>query len=316
MTCTDDLHRRLEITPAFWLIVNETMHYLIVNPVAGRGFALKAKAQVEAYFLRHEEALRVYHTSCPGHATEIVRGLPEDARVLALGGDGTVHEVAAACLATARVLGVLPAGSGDDFAMALGLAHHDIAAALDIIRQGTVSRVDTALVNGQPFVNSLGTGFDADVAYTVRQAPGLFRGPAAYFYAILATLGRFATVNANVQTDGQDFYQGPALLVAMQNGPRTAGSFLFCPEAQIDDGYLDVIVAGRFGRLGVLSLLPRVMKGKHLSHPEVFYTRAKRVTVRWQEARVAHMEGELLAASKSFEIELCPASLRVFKPEK
>jgi diacylglycerol kinase (ATP) len=288
------------------------MHYLIVNPVAGRGFALRARAQVERFFLEQGLPLTVLVTEAPGHATEMTRALPEDARVLSLGGDGTLHEVAVACVGTSRVVGVLPGGTGDDFAMALGLKHHDIDAALKPVLAGRVSQVDTGLVNGQPFFNALGMGFDADVAYSVRHAPRVFKGLSAYLWAILSTLSKLEAVEVEVETGGAPFYRGPALLVAVLNGPRVAASFHFCPEARPDDGEFDVIIAGRFGRLGTLGLLPKVMKGTHLPHPELFTTRATRVRVSWARPRVAHVEGELLSASDTFEIVLCPKNLRVF----
>ncbi len=289
-------------------------YHLIVNPVAGRGFAARARAQVESFFAERGLRLEVHATAYPGHAHELTAALPQSACVLALGGDGTVHEVAAACLGTERVLGVLPAGSGDDFAVALGLEHHGLAAALAAVLAGKTAWVDSGRVNGRPFFNALGSGFDADVAYAVRHAPSVFRGRNAYFYAILSTLGRLEAVGVEVEADGAPFYAGPALLVSLLNGPRVAGAFLFAPEARVDDGLLDVVVAGRFGRLGTLGLLPRVIKGRHLGHPEIHHTRARRVAVRWARPRVAHMEGELLPASERFDIELCARDLCVFVP--
>lgn len=289
-------------------------YHLIVNPVAGRGFALRARAQVEAFFAARGLPLGVHVTERPGHARLLAAALPGDARVLALGGDGTLHEVAGACLGTERVIGVLPAGSGDDFAEALGIRHHDLAGALEVVVAGETAWVDSGRVNGQPFFNALGTGFDADVAYAVRQAPKLFKEKNAYYYAILRTLRRLEAVEVEVEVDGATLYQGPALVVAVQNGPRVAGAFRFAPQASVTDGLLDVVVAGRFGRLSTLGVLARVLRGTHLEHPRVHHAQARRISVRWARPRVAHMEGELVVASARFEVEVCARSLRVFVP--
>ena len=151
------------------------MHYLIVNPVAGQGRALAKLSAVEQFFAEARLPLTTLHTQHPTHATELVRALPEDARVLSLGGDGTLHEIAAACVHTRRVVGIVPGGSGDDLAYALGIPRDDLTTALNIVKAGHVGKVDTGCVNGETFINAFGVGFDADVAYRVRHAPGFLR---------------------------------------------------------------------------------------------------------------------------------------------
>ena len=129
--------------------------------------------------------------------------MPADARVLSLGGDGTLHEIAAACVHTRRVVGILPGGSGDDLAYALNIRRDDLKVALDIVEAGCVARVDTGLVNGETFINAFGVGFDADVAYRVRHAPRLLKERSAYLYAVVTTLGRLEHVPVEVVLDGK-----------------------------------------------------------------------------------------------------------------
>ncbi len=290
------------------------MFHLIVNPIAGRGRAKRAITQVQEHFATHQLPLTVHLTQQQGHATQLAASLAPDAKILALGGDGTLHEVAAACIGTERTVGVLPGGSGDDFAFALGIDRRNLKQALKVITDGRVRIVDTALVNGAPFINSLGTGFDAEVGHTMLRAPRIFKERSAYLYAVIRTLSTLENIPVEVMVDNKLFYSGPALLVSVQNGPRTGGSFLFCPDAKLDDGLLDLVVAARLGRRGTLGILPKVMKGKHLGHPQVFITTGKQFCIRWQKPRVGHMEGEFLAAEPSFEITVQPKSLRVFAP--
>lgn len=290
------------------------MHYLIVNPAAGRGRALALLGQVERFFADRALPLTALRTAYPRHATELVRALPLDARVLSLGGDGTLHEVAAACVRTQRCIGVLPAGSGDDLAFALGLPRRDLAAALHGVLTGRLRQLDVGEVNGEVFVNAFGVGFDADVAYGVAHAPRPLKERSAYLYTIVNTLRRLRTIDVSVRADGAEVFQGSSLLVAVQNGPRTGGSFLFAPGARPDDGLLDLVVAGNFSRRGTLAILPRVMHGRHLGHPKIHLFRARRVQLRWAQARPAHMEGELMAASSVFDISVLKGVLQVYAP--
>lgn len=111
--------------------------------------------------------------------------------------------------------------------------------------------------------------------------------------------------------DGALVHDGPCLLVTSQNGPRSGGSFVFAPEARPDDGMLDVVIAGKVGRLGALGLLPKVMQAKHLTHPAVQLRRGRNVRVEWSEPRPAHADGELLATDAAYEVALHPRALPV-----
>ena len=291
------------------------MHYLVHNPAAGRGRAAWALPRVLALCDAAGLEVTVLTTREAGHATRLVRQLAADARVLCLGGDGTVHEVALACVDSERTLGVLPVGSGNDFAFALGLPHHDLARALRAAIEGRVVRVDSGRVNGVIFVNALGVGFDAEVAQHVSAAPAPLRGLAAYLYAVFITLRKLRNVAVEVVVDGSSVFRGPSLLVSVLNGPRTGGGFLFAPHARPDDGLLEVLIAGSFGRLGTLAIIPRVMRGRHLGHPQVFAFQGRKVSLHWAEPRPAHLDGEMLEPTATFEITVQPGSLRVFAPE-
>ncbi len=290
------------------------MYYLIFNPNAGRGRSKALLGQAQTFFEKHRLPFTVLTTERPKHATELVCQLPINAVVLSLGGDGTLHEIVNGCVHTQRTVGILPAGSGDDFAFALGLERHDIQQALEVIKRGKTKIVDTANVNGETFINAFGVGFDADVGYGIYTAPKFLKERNAYFYAIFATLSRLESILVNVTIDNEQVFNGPSLLVSTQNGPRTGGSFLFAPDAKVDDGFLDVVIAGNFGRLGTLNILPKVLKGTHVGHPKIKILRGKEVRLEWARPRPGHMEGELLKPATTFDIRVQAASLRVFVP--
>lgn len=301
------------------------MLHLVVNPVAGRGRVLPHLDGLVRSLEAAGLTTTVHRTERPRHATQIVMGMPDGAVPVAVGGDGTVHEVAAACLRRGLTMGIVPSGSGDDFAFALGMDRFDVPAAVRTLAEGAVRHVDVGLVDvgladggvvaGEAFVNSFGTGFDADVARRIEHAPGWYRGLGRYLHGIVSAMRHFQLRDVRVEVDGREAYAGPSLLVGIQNGPRAGGSFLFAPTASPDDARFDVVVAGSFGRLGTLGVLPRVMRGTHLTHPRIHALRGHDVRVQWSDAVVGHVDGEVFdRPAATFAVALRAAALGVLAP--
>jgi len=170
-------------------------------------------------------------------------------------------------------------------------------------------------VNREPFVNGFGSGFDADVAHRIERAPRIYRGLGRYLYGIATAMRDFEVRDVRVEVDGREVHAGPGLMVGVQNGPRAGGSFLFTPTARTDDGLLDVVVAGRFGRAATLALLPRLMRATHMNHPHIHFFRAHEVRVHWSSPVVAHVDGENLSMhAEAFDVCLQPAALQVLAP--
>lgn len=258
-------------------------------------------------------------TERPNHATDLVRTTPQHATIIAVGGDGTVHEVARACMGTGRTLGVVPMGSGDDFAFALGVERGDLDLAVRVLRDGRVRLVDTAVCNGEPFVNAAGVGFDAEVGAHVHDAPAPLTGLGGYLWGVGVALKRLQAVSMRVWGTGMDgverlLHDGPSLLTSLQNGPRTGGSFLFAPIANVADGVLDVVIAKRVGRAGTLSLLPKAMRGRHLSDPRVLHAQVVMLRIASTQPRAWHTDGEVFPPATSFMLGVRPRTLRVLTP--
>src|SRR5215212_12040951 len=165
--------------------------HLVFNPAANRGRVV-AQRKVIASFLGKQKVLEpIWHvTEAPGHASRIVEALPEEVLVAAVGGDGTVHEVAAACVGTQRALGVLPVGSGNCYVKALGVGT-SLRRALEILVRGKTRVVDAGEVNGVLFNDGLGIGFDAEVAARVARAPRYLGGFGRYLCSGLQPRPRF-----------------------------------------------------------------------------------------------------------------------------
>ncbi|KGQ21266.1 diacylglycerol/lipid kinase family protein [Thermus filiformis] len=288
--------------------------WVIVNPAAGRGRV----GRLSGAILRaaREKGARAFLTEGPGHAAELARQAPNGARVVAVGGDGTVHEALSGVAGTDKALGVVPIGSGNDFARMLRLRRRPWPEALAHALFAPLRAVDLGYVNGLPFGASLGLGFDALVARKAFSAPPFLRGMPRYLYALALVLKDLNLPSARVQVDGEEVYQGPALLLAVMNGPTYGGGIPIAPMADPADGALHGVLAGRFSRLGVLGILPRLLLGRHLGHKEVRVYAGGHFAVEFDRPVEAHADGELLGAALRFQVELKPLGLLVVGEEE
>ncbi len=284
---------------------------IVVNPEAGRGQVGRRIDAIRAAIQQLKLEAELVVTRAPGEAAKAARGAPEGARVVAVGGDGTVHEVLQGLFRTGKTLGVVPIGSGNDFARALGLKGRPLEEALRIAAQGAARPVDLGVVNGRVFGGSLGLGFDASVARRALHAPRFLRGMPRYLYALFLELKALDLPRMALEAEGQLRYEGPALLAAVMNAPTYGGGIPIAPMAAPDDGRLEAVLAGRFGRLGVLGILPRLLKGRHLGHPEVRHLPGTAFTVRFDRPVPAHADGELLEPQRAYTVRLEPCGVRV-----
>jgi diacylglycerol kinase (ATP) len=286
--------------------------HLVINPSAGKGRAGGIRAFVSRA-LEGRGLRPVWHvTEGPGHAGSIVRGLPEEATVVAVGGDGTVHEVAAACSGTDRIMGVLPAGSGNDYVKALGVGT-GLRRALKVLVGGKVRVVDTAEVNGVPFNNGLGIGFDAEVAAGVAEAPAYLGGTGRYLWSVGRLLKDFRCHEARLVI-GDEIIEVRTILVAVAIGTTYGSMFRLAPKAVLDDGLFDVIWSEEVNRAEVLRLIPAALRGTLSERRKVHTARAREVEVELYEEIPAHVDGEMLVGTRHFLARVLPGALRIVAP--
>ena len=287
--------------------------HLVLNPTAGKGRAGRMRGVVSRA-LEGRGLGPVWHvTKGVGDAEEIVRGLPEGAVAVAVGGDGTVHEVAAACAGTGRVMGVLPVGSGNDYVKALGVGK-DLGRAIGVLLDGRVRVVDAGEVNGVPFNNGLGIGFDAQVAEGVATAPRRLGGPGRYAWSVARLLWGFRCHDAVLRLDGERVVEARTILVAVALGTTYGSMFRLAPGAALDDELFDVVWSEKVGRAEVLRLIPAALWGTLTDRKEVNVARARRVEVEMAEPVPAHVDGEMLSPTREFRARLLPGALRVIGP--
>ena len=288
--------------------------HLVLNPAADKGRS-QARRGLVSRFLEERGVAAIWHlTRGRGHAGSIVGGLSDGSRVVAAGGDGTVREVAAACVGRELVMGVLPLGSGNDYVKALGVGT-DLRRALEVVVGGKVRVVDAGEVNGIRFNNGLGIGFDAEVAAGVAEAPAQLGGTGRYMWSVGRLLWGFRCHEATLRLDGGAVVEAKTILVAAALGTTYGARFRLAPEARLDDGLFDVIWSEEVNRAEVLRLIPAALGGTLLKHPKVHLARTRELGVELAEKVPAHVDGEILGSTRVFRARVLPGALRVLAPD-
>ena len=234
--------------------------------------------------------------------------------MLAVGGDGTVNEVANGLLRAADgsptlPMGIISAGTGNDFVKMVGIPQNAAGAARAAL-QAKPRQVDAGLVNDRFFTNGVGVGFDARVAGRAREIRRL-RGLAVYAVAVAQAIREHRNPPVRVWIDGREVADQRITLVTVANGGCHGGGFWLCPDARPDDGLLDVLIADALGRTGVMRFIPRVLQRTHTRYPGVHLHRAARVEITSSELLPVHADGEPLEATRRLQIEVLPGRLTV-----
>lgn len=286
-----------------------------MNPAAGRGAAARVLDPVAREFHRQGWAVHVERTEGPGHAAELAARAAAAGvtRVIAVGGDGTVHEVANGLLRHGGdvALGVVPIGSGNDFAKLVGLYRHSPVRAVRRLVTARTVTFDAGSVSAEYFVNSMGLGFGPAVVRLRNAMPGL-TGFASYFVPIIRAFASFRPPRFEIRAPGFS-ETGYMMMVEVCNGTTAGGSYRFAPDAQPGDGRLDVCLVRRLSLLRFLLAVPRVMRGTHGRMREVALFQTREVTIRSLDGPLLlHLDGELREpAGSQCTVHVEPARLKV-----
>lgn len=292
--------------------------FVIVNPVAGRGRGRRAWTVVGPALrdagIRYEETFEEE----PGQAIPIA----EDATragydvIVAVGGDGTVHEVVNGIMRAGGkeqpAVAIIPGGTGNDFARALGVPKDPLAAGR-LLLSGARRRVDIGQVNERYFVGISGVGFDAEVAAKVNRWPKWVGGTTVYVAAILSMLVTYSLAPTRIVLDGRE-ERLRLFLLAAANTPWYGGGMYMAPHARADDGYLEVITARDLGKLETLGLLPKVFSGAHLGHRKVAHQAVREVRVESDVRLSIHADGETVGQVPAV-FRAVPGAIEVIVPD-
>ncbi len=281
--------------------------FLILNPRAGRSRRCPTPDLLRHAFARHGLEVQTAFTEGPGHATALARDAGGDP-VVVVGGDGTLHEAVQGLDLSRQRLGVVQAGTGNDFAWQHGVPR-DPQAAVDRIAAGHERRVDLGECDAGRFHNNLGLGFEAEVNRLSHLVRGV-RGPALYFVALARALARLRTYDLELAWEGGSF-AGPLLTASLLNGRRVGGAFMLAPAARSDDGLLDLVTVAAMGRLGVMTALGPVLRGREPRDPRIRRACTPSLRLRADEPVPVYIDGEYAGAHRTLAVRTLPGALRL-----
>jgi len=308
---------------------------VIYNPIAGRGRVKKHWPEVQQGLIDAGIEFDVVTTSAPLDAVKLAeKAATKYSTVVAVGGDGTVHEVVNGLLRASNegetiTLGVVPLGNGDDFAKMvppqtkIGGKAFDWRIAIEKIAKGQTKMFDIGRMSSdqllsdrdnkpQYFMNGMDIGFGAQAALNFTKVPIFLTGMAAYLAAIMKTLVDYHIPKVTIQIDDQEAFEQSTTMTAITNGRCFGSGFWVCPEAQVDDGLLDVMVTQSVGRLKIMRLIPKIMKGTHVNEPILKSYRARRVDIKAHQPFVVEADGEIpYPKTRHLEVQILDKRLRV-----
>lgn len=292
---------------------------VILNPYANRWRAQARVPDVHRALARADVQSDVVLTTRQQEATQLAQAAAQEdyEAIVAAGGDGTVSEVVNGLILASgngatRPLGILPIGTGNDFSDMLGIPR-DLSAAAAVIGAGQTRRVDAGRVNDRYFNNNCALAMEPMVTIEnikMRRISGKLR----YIAALAKALLKLQAWHMRIRWDGGE-HEGPIILLSVCNGPRTGGLFYMSPDARVDDGLFDFVLAPDMSKLRILTILPRLFNGSHIKHPLITHHRAPKLTVDSDPGTPIHADGEVIASSvRHIEYETLPGKITLLAP--
>jgi len=291
---------------------------LFINPVAGRGRARREMSSIRDLLNARGVAAELLESTAVGDLEERIfsASVAGADRVIIAGGDGSVHEAVNGLLRAGgnTALGVIPLGTGNDFAKASSIPlHWENAATLLANRlcdQVPIRYVDAGRMNERFFANGAGIGFDAKIN-RIASNLNLPIGDLVYLIAVFKGMwDGVITPKVKLTYDGGE-YAGPVTLANVSNGPWVGGMFHIAPMAKIDDGSLDLVFVSPVNRLRILALLPKLIKGEHIDEEEVCCVAIRNFELIADAPVPSHLDGEVQPLQTEFRIELLEGALRL-----
>lgn len=289
---------------------------IITNSHSGNGRGPDLALQAGDALRSAGWAAEVVVTSCPGDATRIARERAANYDIVfSCGGDGTLNEVVSGVVEHDVTVGVIPAGTANDLARAVGISL-DPPEAIARLSRGHAAEIDLLEIDGGEGWSAVAVGVGIDAATVARAEHDgeAIIGRASYVLAAVAKLGEDILTRLRLEIDGGG-WEGDALLVQIANCPNHGGGFTIAPGARVDDGVMDVVLIEAVGRARAVELIPLIYAGKHIGRPEVRRWSAREVTITQPEAGPVLIDGEISEAD-TLHIHIAPGRLRLWVPEE
>lgn len=284
--------------------------FFIINPKAGNGHCLKTWKKIEAQLKIEQHSYFAYFTEYPGHAkkmaSQIADSNDDPKIIIAVGGDGTIHEVMNGIIKYKNItLGFIPGGSGNDFSRGFQIPADPLEALKVLLR---LMKQEPALVDAGKmtmedeaehfFINNMGAGFDAVIAHQVNHSRmkallnKLSLGSLVYVYFLLKELFSYKTATIELSIDGEKHIFERTWFITVSNQPYYGGGMKIAPAAEPDDGILDITVVHQLSRLKLLLVFISVFWGKHIHFKAVKTFKGKMVSIQTAASLYVHGDGE------------------------
>ena len=289
----------------------------ILNPVAGgRKTATQVTAAIHHTFRDAGIEYDIVYTQHSGDGLAIAKHAEKDAysHVIAVGGDGTVNEIATGLIGTELILAIIPVGSGNGLARALQIPF-DYQEACQLLLRGASRAIDVGQVNDRYFFATSGIGFDAYVGKQYNEHPGHSRGILPYFQIAAAEYFHYTPQKITLEYQGKSFTCTPFVLT-VANVEQYGGGAIIAPEAAPDDGLFDVVIIPQTPLLKTVYHLPRLFNGTIDTLPDFITHKTAALTITRPEPGPVHVDGETFFAGHVLEYTLLPHALRIQAPEK
>lgn len=286
---------------------------VIINPKSGTSSKDNIPALLAEAFASSDIDLFLTYTKRPGHAYELAREAAEAGydRVIAVGGDGTVNEVARGLLNSNTALVIIPKGSGNGLARALDIPMGS-SKAVDIATSDEVETIDCCLANGNPFFCTCGMGFDAEVSAAFAEAP--FRGLLSYAKTAVEHYIRYKPSLYTIEIEGMEPIQSEAFVVAAANASQYGNNAHIAPKASLTDGKVDIVILRPFKVYELAQITFQLfLKKLEDNNHQLSYQTNRAVFIR-HEAGIVHLDGEPMEMPERIEIEVVPSAIKVVHP--
>jgi YegS/Rv2252/BmrU family lipid kinase len=277
------------------------MYHIIFNPKARSGKSGAFLEKVESR-LRAENAEYIIHeTLYAGHAESLAKELSQTEEVLIIvGGDGTIHEVVNGLVDPKKTsLALIPAGTGNDFCTAAGIADADKV--MEQLLHGEAKETDYIEAEGRRSLNAGGMGIDVDVLE--RASRGWIKGKIKYLFSLISSLMHFRGYQVRVHVNGE-IHNEKAFIVSICNGSDIGGGIRICPGATIDDGKIELVMVRYMNFWGTIKTFVRLLKGKILESPQTLHYYCDEVAILPDRARTVQLDGELYEGYSVFRAKI------------
>ena len=268
------------------------MWALVINPVSGQGKGASVGSYVAGYLNKKSVPFTIVTgnsaLALSNHLDIFLKANPQCVGVIAVGGDGLLHIVLQKVIPAQVPITLIPAGTGNDFVRSLGWDLSDVDVQLDFVLSHSPQKMDAGLVDGEWFGSVLSTGFDAVVNERANKLKWP-KGPMKYNVSIVLELPRFKPKMYDIHLDDRTI-STQAMLIAVGNGRSYGGGMLVCPEADMCDGFFDVMILHPVSKIEFIKVFPSVFIGAHVNHPAVEIVRSKKVRI--DSKAVAYSDGE------------------------